>query len=220
MVAQELIDKVLARSQDFDLEGFVLGEGPDDAEIMLVGEAPGGDEIKKGRPFTGQAGKLLDASLESAGMNRQDVYITSAVRSRPFKDKVGATSTGKERRTRSNRTPVPAEIKAHAPILDVQIEAIQPKLIIVMGGIALKRLLPNAGPIAELHGKVIETPILRLDQPFTKEERYVETARKYLLYPVHHPASVIYNSSLKETIAEDFGRLQSVFEQAGIGIRT
>ncbi len=107
-------------------------------------------------------------------------------------------------------------MKAHAPILDVQIESIKPKLIIVMGGIALKRLVPNARPIAELHGQVLETPILRLDQPFTPEERYVETERTYLLYPVHHPASVIYNASLKDTIAEDFGRLSAVFKQAGI----
>ncbi|MDD2913583.1 MAG: uracil-DNA glycosylase [Candidatus Pacebacteria bacterium] len=95
----------------------VIGEGNHFAKIMFVGEAPGRNEAKTGRPFCGQAGRVLNNLLISSGIKREDVYITNIVKDRPP----------------NNRDPLPIEIKAYAPFLDRQIEIIKPKVIVSLG---------------------------------------------------------------------------------------
>ncbi|MEK7582370.1 MAG: uracil-DNA glycosylase, partial [Patescibacteria group bacterium] len=95
----------------------VIGEGNHHATIMFVGEAPGRNEAKTGRPFVGAAGKILDQLLEGVGIDRKDVYITNIVKDRPP----------------FNRDPVPEEIEAYGPFLDRQITIIQPKVIATLG---------------------------------------------------------------------------------------
>src|SRR5665213_20886 len=95
----------------------VIGEGSHDAQIMFVGEAPGKNEAKTGRPFAGAAGKILNELLESVGIAREDVYITNIVKDRP----------------QENRDPTPKEIELYGPFLDRQIEIIQPKIIATLG---------------------------------------------------------------------------------------
>ena len=92
----------------------VPGEGPEDAQIMFIGEAPGFHEDRQGRPFVGAAGRFLDQLLESIGIKREEVYICNVIKCRPP----------------GNRDPLADEIKACAPYLDRQIEIIKPRLIV------------------------------------------------------------------------------------------
>jgi uracil-DNA glycosylase family 4 len=121
----------------------VPGEGPCPAPIMLVGEAPGADEDKTGRPFVGRCGKLLDRSLAQAGINRSEVFITSVVKCRPQK----------------NRKPKNAEMDACRPYLQSQIEIVRPQVIGLMGNVAVSSLLKRQG-VTTLHGQIFEEKFL------------------------------------------------------------
>jgi len=118
----------------------VPGEGPPHAKIMFVGEAPGAQEDKQGRPFVGPAGKMLTTMLAAAGLTRQDVFITSVVKCRPPR----------------NRNPKAGEIKACQPFLQQQIVLLKPQVICPLGNIALKTLLGPALTISQVHGKLIK----------------------------------------------------------------
>jgi uracil-DNA glycosylase family 4 len=118
----------------------VPGTGPCPADIMIVGEAPGFNEDMQGRPFVGQAGKLLDTLLAGIGLDRGDVYITNVLKCRPPQ----------------NRDPMPNEAEACAPYLDWQLKLVQPKVVVVLGRHALERLLPGHGPISRVRGLMVE----------------------------------------------------------------
>ena len=118
----------------------VPGTGPCPAQIMIVGEAPGFNEDVQGKPFVGQAGKLLDTLLEGIGLRREDVYITNVLKCRPPQ----------------NRDPMPNEAAACAPYLSWQLKLVEPKVVIVLGRHALERLLPGHGPISRVHGQMVE----------------------------------------------------------------
>jgi DNA polymerase len=121
----------------------VPGEGPADAEIMLVGEAPGRQEDAQGRPFVGAAGRFLNELLASAGLRREEVYITNVVKSRPTNRQDGP-----------NRPPHADEIAACAPWLQQQLAIIQPRLIVTLGAYALRAFLP-VKQISKVHGRPI-----------------------------------------------------------------
>jgi len=193
---EELIKEAKKRIAGFDVEGFVLGQGDESCKIMIVGEAPGENEAVKGEPFIGRAGDELDKQLNYIGLERKDVYITSAVRSRPYKW-VKTTKKGSGGQRKANRKPNQKEILAHAPLLDYQIEKMDPEVIIALGGVAYERLIGRKDKISELVGKVIRTPIMRLDR---EKEKYVETEKSYLIIPLYHPAAVFYNPKIKEDI--------------------
>lgn len=114
----------------------VPGEGAEDADILFIGEAPGFNEDREGRPFVGAAGAFLDELLSSIGLSRKDVYIANVIKCRP----------------QENRDPLPVEIKACKPWLDRQIELIQPKVIVTLGRYSLARYIPNES-IGKVHGK-------------------------------------------------------------------
>ncbi len=105
----------------------VPGEGPENAEIMLIGEAPGFNEDKQGRPFVGAAGQFLEKLLASANLSREDVYITNTVKCRPL----------------NNRDPLPVEMATCRKYLDRQIAAIAPKVIVTLGRHSLTSFLPK-----------------------------------------------------------------------------
>ncbi|MDA0988124.1 MAG: uracil-DNA glycosylase [Chloroflexi bacterium] len=110
-----------------DRNRTVPGEGPENAEIMLIGEAPGSNEDKEGRPFVGAAGHFLEQLLALAKLSRKDVYITNTVKCRPL----------------NNRDPLPEEKAACRKYLDRQIEAISPKVVVTLGRHSLTSFLPN-----------------------------------------------------------------------------
>ncbi len=114
----------------------VPGEGPVDAEIMLIGEAPGYHENEQGRPFVGPSGRLLDELLASINLDRSQVYITNVVKCRPPQ----------------NRDPLPHEIEACAPYLQRQIDLIKPKMVITLGRYSMAKFFPGAS-ISKIHGQ-------------------------------------------------------------------
>jgi DNA polymerase len=152
----------------------VPGEGPLHPSIMLIGEAPGRNEDESGKPFCGAAGKKLDMLLESAGLQRGDVFITSVVKCRPPE----------------NRVPTPEEAhtcKTH--FLFEQIKILQPKIIGLMGRTAIAHVLENEIiDMNTMHGKTIQ-----------------KDGQTYMI--LYHPAAMIYNQSLKETMIKDFQAL-------------
>ena len=118
----------------------VPGYGPVTARVMAVGEAPGENEDREGKPFVGAAGRLLTSLLESVGLDRRDIYITNIIKCRPPR----------------NRDPEPLEVEACSPFLDEQIALLQPDVILLLGRHALNRLLPDAGGISRLHGERVQ----------------------------------------------------------------
>jgi DNA polymerase len=134
---------------DFDIcnaaTKLVPGEGNPDAEVVIVGEAPGAAEDEQGRPFVGRAGKLLDALLAEAGLVREEVFITNVVKARPP----------------DNRDPKAPEVRHYLPWLIAQLEVIEPTLVVPLGRHPLAHFAP-AAKIAAVHGAVLETEARRL----------------------------------------------------------
>ncbi len=114
----------------------VPGEGPEHAEIMMIGEAPGFHEDRQGRPFVGAAGNLLDELLAAINLKREQIYICNVLKCRPPQ----------------NRDPLPEEIEACKPYLDQQIALIQPKIIITISRFAMARWFADK-KISDIHGK-------------------------------------------------------------------
>lgn len=119
---------------------FVFGTGNPKASLMCIGEAPGYDEDKKGEPFVGTAGQLLNKILNAIGFRREEVYIANIVKCHPA----------------GNRNPEPEEVAQCLPYLKQQISLIQPKFILALGKVAGQNLLGIEAPIATLRGKVYE----------------------------------------------------------------
>lgn len=114
----------------------VFGEGSPQAQLVVVGEAPGADEDRTGRPFVGRAGKLLDLLLASVGFDRDSVYICNVLKCRPP----------------GNRNPQPEEIAACSPYLARQLELVRPRAILAAGTFAAQTLLGSSTPIGRLRG--------------------------------------------------------------------
>ena len=149
----------------------VPGEGPPTADVIFVGEAPGRNEDLQGMPFVGEAGRNLDSFIREAGMNRNSIFITNSVKCRPP----------------SNRRPNRRELDTCYQYLRRQIEAINPRMIVLLGDVALKQFFPEA-QLSRVHGRVLQSQ-----------------RRSY--FPTYHPAAVIYNQALRETLATDFKAL-------------
>jgi DNA polymerase len=151
----------------------VPGDGKFSSKVMIIAEAPGKEEDESGHPFVGSAGRYLDHVLEGTGINRSDFFITNTVKCRPPK----------------NRTPKRNEIETcTSNYLFEQIELINPKLIVLLGGVAAKTML-GVKSINEARGHVIE-----------------RDGRKYLVG--YHPAVRFYREDLGLKVKEDFARLK------------
>lgn len=161
---------------DFPHLKIVTGDGCPNAKIMLIGEAPGKDEVLYCKPFVGKAGKNLSEFLEIIGLKREDIFITNAVKFRP----VNINDMGFV----SNRTPTEQEVNTFLPYLLKEIEVISPEIIVTLGGIPLKALLGWNSTIGGLHGRITSFNGIKL-------------------YPLYHPASIIYNPSLKSVYIND-----------------
>lgn len=150
----------------------VPGEGPADAKVMFVGEAPGAMEDELGRPFVGRSGNLLTKMLMDIGLSRDEVFITSVLKSHPPK----------------NRTPTRTEIDACIPYLFQQFEIINPKIIVLLGGVAVSSII---GPwkLSESHGRF-----------------YEGHGRTFFI--TYHPAAALRFPETKEKMLEDFKLLQ------------
>lgn len=168
----------------------VPGEGPENAEIMLIGEGPGFNEDQQGRPFVGQAGQFLEQLLSLAGLKRSDVWIGNVVKCRPP----------------NNRDPMPEELQACHAYLERQIAALDPKIIVTLGRFSMGKFFPTAR-ISAVHGQMSRvgsrfvipmfhpaaalhnpTYLPLIKQDFAKLPELLEVARKELAKTPHSPA--------------------------------
>ena len=157
---------------------LVFGEGPQKPKLMLIGEAPGEQETLQGRPFVGKAGQNLDHFLALAGLRREEIYISNAVKLRP-------TKTGKTGRL-SNRPPTKDEIALFRPWLLREIAEVAPQMIATLGNVPLRAVTGRSLTIGEVHGQVIDAGETGLP-----------------LFALYHPASLIYNRALSEVYEQD-----------------
>jgi DNA polymerase len=133
-----------------DATQTVFGEGPAKASLMLVGEQPGDREDLDGKPFVGPAGKLLAGALESAGIAREEVYLTNAVKHFKWR------ARGKRR---LHQTPRAGEVEACKPWLGAELEAVSPRVVVALGATAAKALFGGKVRVTRDRGKPLESPL-------------------------------------------------------------
>lgn len=166
---------------------LVFGDGNLDSKIVLIGEAPGKTEVEQGKPFVGQAGKNLEEFISILGIKREDLYITNIVKFRPVKFN---PETGRE----SNRTPVKEEVKICTDLIKAELSIVAPKLVVSLGNIALRCILKDdKASIGILHGNPLNVSFSQVN---------------FTLFPLYHPASIIYRRELKSTYIEDLHKLK------------
>jgi uracil-DNA glycosylase family protein len=136
-----------------DATQTVFGEGRARAELMLVGEQPGDQEDRKGEPFVGPAGGLLDRALDQAGIDRGGVYVTNAVKHFKWRPR------GKRR---LHQTPRAGEVAACRPWLEAEVEAIRPDAVVALGATAAKALFGPSVRVSRDRGRLLETPLAPL----------------------------------------------------------
>jgi len=129
----------------------VFGEGPVTARVVLVGEQPGDQEDKAGRPFVGPAGRLLDRALADAGIDRDDAYVTNAVKHFRF-------STRGEGKRRLHKTPDVGHITACRPWLTAELAVLDPEVVVALGAVAGRALLGASYRVTKQRGQVLELP--------------------------------------------------------------
>lgn len=156
-------------------QNIVFGSGNKNAKLMFIGEGPGADEDMQGEPFVGKAGKLMNMAFEAIGLNREDVYIANIVKCRPP----------------SNRNPEEDEALACLNYLRNQVMLVKPKIIVLLGSVALKNVLGKEYGITSSRGKWIE--------------------KKEILYmPTWHPAALLRDETKKIDFIKD---LKQVLEK-------
>ena len=186
----ELLRQTFTPEAAIACKTLVLGEGQAHQPcVMLIGEAPGEQEDRQGRPFVGKAGKNLDEFLHVIELNREDIYITNTVKIRP-------TKTSEKGRT-SNRTPNEEELQRFVPYLLAEIALVQPKYVVTLGNTALHAIHGRKATIGECHGQCL-----------TCRAGNAEIQ----LFPLYHPASIIYNQKLKDVYQADLAALKRVLE--------
>lgn len=201
-IPDELVALGKHRIEPYPVEGFVRGGGPLKPQLLLIGEAPGENEAIQGKPFVGRAGVELDKSLGQIGLTRDDVYMTSPVRSRPYQWKEKKLKNGETINKKYNRAPKKLEILAHAPILDYEIDHLDPVLIVTLGNVGLQRLLGTTYKVSETHGQLLNQPVFKLEN--LESTNYIQTSKSYTIIPTFHPAAIFYNPRIREQVSLDW----------------
>jgi uracil-DNA glycosylase len=167
----------------------VFGEGPSRAKVMMVGEQPGDQEDKKGHPFVGPAGRLLDKALVEAEIERDDVYVTNAVKHFKWKSEGDEEELPPLTKRRLHDKPNLTEVKACRPWLEAEIRLVQPKVVICLGATAVQAVLQRKLKIAEERGKILEegvpaklvtihpSAIVRVPERAAREKAFGELVR-------------------------------------------
>jgi len=155
----------------------VPGEGNINSKLIFIGEAPGRTEDETGRPFVGRAGVLLTNLLKRIGYAREDIWIGNIIKHRPPE----------------NRDPLPDEIEACVPYLRMQLELIDPWLIVTLGRFSMNFFYPE-GKISLNHGTLIKSG-------------------KFHIYPVYHPAAALRNPTMNQVLTKDFLLIPQVLEK-------
>ena len=182
----ELVDALAAFDGcplKFTATKLVFADGNPKAEVMLVGEAPGSDEDRDGRPFVGVSGQLLDRMLAAIGLSRDHVYVANTVYWRPP----------------GNRSPTQAETAACLPFIQRQIELVAPKILVLLGGAAAKTMLNRGEGITRLRGRRFEYESTGLAGPIPALAAY-------------HPAFLLRQPSQKREAWQDFLTLSEMID--------
>ncbi|MFA5355665.1 MAG: uracil-DNA glycosylase [Candidatus Paceibacterota bacterium] len=152
----------------------VPGEGSPNAKIVFIGEAPGKKESEEGRPFIGRAGSILRRLIRGCGLKEEDVYITSAVKYLP-----------------KYLTPKPSDIEHGRKHLFSQLRVIKPKIVVLLGNVAVLAVLTEKFAIAKVHGKIIKR----------------DGVNYFIAY---HPAAMLHNPNVRKDIKSDFRKLKRI----------
>ncbi len=165
----------------------VPGEGSEKAQVMFIGEAPGREEDEQGRPFVGNAGKLLTNLIErELGLSRRDVYITNVLKCRPP----------------NNRDPLEEEIDACFPFLMRQIEVIEPDVVVCLGRHSAKTVFEH-----------FELPFTTISRERGKLREKIVGGRRMIFMATYHPAAALYRPPLRRDIEDDFRKLRGVIKR-------
>jgi uracil-DNA glycosylase len=179
MARQAEWEKLKERSAQRFGEDSVFGEGTLSSRLAVVGEAPGKREVEEGRPFVGNAGKLLDELLEEAGIDRSKIYVTNVVKVRPTKEDGGRTQ---------NRPPRAREVREGVEILREELDLIEPEALVLLGTTPAKALIKKSFTLKSEHGRLLDS---ELGLP---------------ALATYHPA---YLLRLRGVESEDYGRMRS-----------
>ncbi|MBO5037884.1 MAG: uracil-DNA glycosylase [Alphaproteobacteria bacterium] len=180
---RELLEKFDGCNLKNTAASTIFGDGSNKAKIMLIGEAPGADEDRIGRPFVGRCGKLLDKMFTAIELNRADCYITNVLPWRPP----------------GNRPPTDDEIAVCLPFLKRQIELIEPDFLLLLGGIALKSVMDCADSISRTRGKWLEYSI--------------SSQKKAYVLATYHPSYLLRSTAQKSKVWTDLLRLKKKVEE-------
>ena len=174
----------------------VMGFGNADASVILIGEAPGRDEVKLSKPFSGAAGKKLDKFLDTIGLDRDTVFITNAIK---YRLSCVSPKSGRKK----NRPAESREIEANRKYLIKEIDIIKPLITITLGNVPLRAVTGNMKiTIGETHGRIISSS----DGEGDRNKVCILSD----VFPLYHPAGVIYNQSLEKVYLEDLEILKKI----------
>lgn len=173
----------------------VPGVGSTEAQVLFIGEGPGYEEDRRGEPFVGKSGQLLDRILASIGLSRRSdagqgrVFIANIVKCHPMKDPSDPQARA------NDRPPTPEEIAACRPYLERQIQALSPRVIVTLGAVATQALLGTSAPLKSLRGR------WRLYEP-------PDGGAAVKVLPTFHPAALLRDPALKAAVWEDMKSLR------------
>jgi len=175
---RSIVENFEGCSLKFSANSTVFGVGNERAKVMLIGEAPGADEDRIGKPFVGRSGQLLDKMLKAVGISREDCYVTNVLPWRPP----------------GNRTPTDGEVAVCLPFLKRQVELIEPQMVFLMGASAANAVLGNADSISSMRGKMLEIVL--------------DNGKTIKALASFHPAYLLRSSSQKAKSWSDLLRLK------------
>ncbi|MFA6093259.1 MAG: uracil-DNA glycosylase [Elusimicrobiota bacterium] len=171
-----------------------FGVGSPNARVVFIGEGPGYEEDRRGEPFVGKAGQLLDKILASIGLSRETVYIANVVKCHPMKDPSDPGLRG------NDRPPTPEESALCRGTLEEQLRIIRPEFIVALGSVAAKALLDTREGITKIRGQ-------------WREFRLGDPEAVFPLLPTYHPAALLRDPALKREVWEDMKSLRTRLEE-------
>ncbi len=169
---------------------LVFNDGSPNAQIMIIGEAPGADEERQRLPFVGRAGQLLNRTLENLNWKRSDFYITNIVKYRPVDPVTGG-----------NRTPTDDEIAKFRQVIEKEISAVNPKLIVILGRVAMAGIGYN-GTMGQYRGKIFEKEI--------PESSLLNQGIKRKVLITYHPAAILRNPNWEPQFRGDLDKIREL----------
>lgn len=181
---------------------LVFGDGDPEADIVLIGEAPGKKEDEDGLPFVGDSGKFLAEMLASIHLKREQVYITNIVKYRPP----------------SNRDPLPEEKLSFLPYLQSQLEVIKPLLVVTLGRHSGEAFIPGL-KISQDHGQPKRLRLRMSDNEERKSTSSISDNRSpnsemtLVILPLYHPAAALYNGGMRQTLLDDFALIPAILNK-------